>query len=262
MEMNIDRQRRVDLSFRCPAIEESTRTGGSSRRHSPAGPPISSGRSSPAIPGSPCRRSATSVCGSPAMRIRSPLRDQAGAFTCRDGLVLDMGNSGTSLRLITTPALLCEKPVTITGSTRMRERPVGPLVDALNALGGSITYLGEEGRPPLLVRGELRGGETVIDSRVSSQFVSSVLLTAPYAREDVSGHTPVPACLGIVHRPDTRYHAAVRGGRLRRKDLSGSRGGRQALPAAGLLRSRVITARPRTSSPLPRSAEDASGSAT
>ncbi|MDD1717039.1 MAG: 3-phosphoshikimate 1-carboxyvinyltransferase, partial [Methanoregulaceae archaeon] len=104
---------------------------------------------------------------------------------CREGLVLDMGNSGTSFRLITSMALICGKPVTITGSPRMRERPVGPLVDALNALGGSIRYLGEEGRPPLLIKGALRGGEATIDSRLSSQFVSSVLLTAPYAREDV-----------------------------------------------------------------------------
>ena len=118
-------------------------------------------------------------------RDRITVEGTGGALECREGLVLDMGNSGTSFRLITSMALICGKPVTITGSPRMRERPVGPLVDALNALGGSIRYLGEEGRPPLLIKGALRGGEATIDSRLSSQFVSSVLLTAPYAREDV-----------------------------------------------------------------------------
>lgn len=67
----------------------------------------------------------------------------------------------------------------------MQERPVGPLVDALNRLGGRIRYPGKTGYPPLLVEGSLEGGEVAIDSRVSSQFASSILLAAPYAASPV-----------------------------------------------------------------------------
>jgi 3-phosphoshikimate 1-carboxyvinyltransferase len=191
MEMNIARAGSVDLSFDAPPSKSYTHRG----------------LVAAALAGGTSHITRPLISGDTGVTMQA-LRDlgvrlsgdetqitvegSGGAFTCSDGLVLDMGNSGTSLRLITTPALLCKKPVIITGSPRMKERPVGPLVDALNALGGSITYLGEEGRPPLLVRGELRGGGTVIDSRVSSQFVSSVLLTAPYAREDVTVTLPSP----------------------------------------------------------------------
>ncbi len=53
---------------------------------------------------------------------------------------LDLGNSGTSLRLLTSLALLCRHPVTLTGSARMQERPIGPLADALRAIGGSWQF--------------------------------------------------------------------------------------------------------------------------
>lgn len=108
-----------------------------------------------------------------------------GRLECGSFPELDMGDSGTSFRLLTSVALLCKKPVILTGSKRMQERPVGPLVDALNQLGGRIRYPGKTGYPPLLVEGNLSGGTAAVDSRVSSQFASSILLAAPCADSPV-----------------------------------------------------------------------------
>jgi len=104
-----------------------------------------------------------------------------GILHCGAHTVIDMGDSGTSLRLLTSVALLCRSPLIITGSPRMKERPVGGLVTALNCLGGEIRYLETAGFPPLMVEGTLRGGTVRVDSTVSSQFASSLLLSAPYA---------------------------------------------------------------------------------
>jgi len=87
---------------------------------------------------------------------------------------LNLDNSGTSLRLLTTLALLCQYPVTLTGSARMQERPIGPLAVALPALGGMVEFLLKDGYPPLRVSGSLLGGPVVIDGSMSSQFISSI----------------------------------------------------------------------------------------
>jgi len=108
----------------------------------------------------------------------------AGELRCSDGLELDMANSGTSLRLLASVALLCPGRVILTGSERMKERPVAPLVEALNSMGGSIRYLERAGYPPIEVNGLYGGGRVVVDGSISSQFVSSLLLAAPYADED------------------------------------------------------------------------------
>ena len=66
------------------------------------------------------------------------------------------------------------------GTKRMHERPIGPLVDALNLLGANITYLGEKGFPPLSIEGTtLRGGKVSVDASISSQFISALLMIAP-----------------------------------------------------------------------------------
>jgi 3-phosphoshikimate 1-carboxyvinyltransferase len=117
-----------------------------------------------------------------------------GRLTCKRGGALDMGDSGTSMRLLSSVALLCGNPVVLTGSQRMKERPLGPLMDGLVQLGGTVRYLGCEGFPPVELSGELRGGVVRIPGEISSQFISSVLIAAPYARDDVeivAGGTPV-----------------------------------------------------------------------
>lgn len=97
---------------------------------------------------------------------------------------IDIEDSGTSMRLLTAVCLLADGPLTLTGSTRMQERPIGPLVDALNHAGGKITYGGSLGCPPLIIDGSLKGGEILIDGSISSQFISSLLIASPYAETD------------------------------------------------------------------------------
>jgi len=120
------------------------------------------------------------------------VRGVDGQFTCGHEKILDLGNSGTSFRLFTTLALLCDQPLVLTGSSRMQERPIGPLADALNTLGGTVEYLQKTGYPPIRVRGSLHGGKTTIDGTVSSQFVSSVLIASPYAQQPVEIGIPAP----------------------------------------------------------------------
>ncbi|TYZ61732.1 hypothetical protein PybrP1_012406 [[Pythium] brassicae (nom. inval.)] len=98
-----------------------------------------------------------------------------------------LSNAGTAARFLTTAmALLPDRAraVVVTGNHRMKERPIAPLVDALRANGCELTYLEADGCPPVAVRGTgLRGGVVRLASKVSSQYVSSVLLSAPYASE-------------------------------------------------------------------------------
>ena len=100
---------------------------------------------------------------------------------------LYLSNAGTAARfLISTCTLIAdpEHATTMTGSARMLVRPQGPLVAALNENGCEITYLGEQGHLPLRIRGGgLRGGRMYLEGKVSSQFVSSVLIASPFARE-------------------------------------------------------------------------------
>ena len=95
-------------------------------------------------------------------------------------------NSGTSARFLTAAATLATGPVVVDGGPRMRERPIQDLVDALCALGAGAETRGRDGCPPVhLEGGGLTGGEVEIDARRSSQYVSGVLLAAPYARQDI-----------------------------------------------------------------------------
>jgi 3-phosphoshikimate 1-carboxyvinyltransferase len=95
--------------------------------------------------------------------------------------VADIGHAGTSMRFLTAFFASREGYVkTLTGSQRMKERPIGNLVDALLKLGANISYPESEGFPPLLIIGQqLAGGKVSIDSSVSSQFISALLLSAP-----------------------------------------------------------------------------------
>ncbi len=109
----------------------------------------------------------------------------SGKFSCEKMMTLDMENSGTSFRLLMASALLCRQPVILTGSSRMQERPVGHLVEALNSIGGRIRYLSNTGYPPVLVEGTNMGGVVSIPGSISSQFVSALMIPAPYAESDL-----------------------------------------------------------------------------
>jgi len=115
-----------------------------------------------------------------------------GDIPNRGTTTLELENSGTSLRLLTSLALLCRHPVILTGSARMQERPIGPLAEALPALGGTVEFLKNAGFPPIRVSGKLLGGPVTIDGSMSSQFISSILMAAPYAQEEVEVVIPTP----------------------------------------------------------------------
>ena len=88
--------------------------------------------------------------------------------------------AGTAMRFMTAFLAVMKDTHTITGTERMKHRPIGILVDALRSLGASITYAGEEGFPPLRITGKkLRGGTLEIAGNVSSQYISALLMIGP-----------------------------------------------------------------------------------
>jgi len=113
------------------------------------------------------------------------IHGSGGRFPGGGPVTLDLGNSGTSLRLLASIALLAPREVTLDGSPRMRERPVEPLAEALAVLGGHVRYRGQLGYPPLTVWGTFRGGDVTVDGSISSQFASSLLLAGPCGAEDL-----------------------------------------------------------------------------
>ena len=108
---------------------------------------------------------------------------QGGPLVRKDAhYELFLGLAGTAFRPLTAALTLGQGTFVLDGTQRMRERPVGDLVDALRQLGASIRYLGAEGYPPLAVAGTgLAGGTASIRGNVSSQFLTSLLLSAPLA---------------------------------------------------------------------------------
>jgi len=97
-----------------------------------------------------------------------------------EGDVKDVGHAGTAMRFLT--AFLSTQPgqVTLTGSQRMKQRPIGPLVDALKQVGARINYLENEGYPPLRIEGgTLTGGSIEIEAGISSQFFSALMMIGP-----------------------------------------------------------------------------------
>lgn len=92
----------------------------------------------------------------------------------------DIGHAGTAMRFLTAYLAKIVGEWEITGSERMQQRPIKILVDALNLLGAKITYLRNEGYPPLKIYGSHLSGKTVeLDGSVSSQYITALLLIAP-----------------------------------------------------------------------------------
>lgn len=106
------------------------------------------------------------------------------------GNTINIMAAGTAMRFMT--AMLCVSRISagistvenvITGTERMLHRPIGILVDALRQIGAEITYLGEDGYPPLKIKGqELEGGEVTLPGNVSSQYISALLMIGPKLR--------------------------------------------------------------------------------
>jgi 3-phosphoshikimate 1-carboxyvinyltransferase len=98
---------------------------------------------------------------------------------------LFMGNAGTAIRPLTAALAVIGGDYTLHGVSRMHERPIGDLVDALNVIGASIEYTGQPGFPPLHIRrGHLHAHRMSVKGNVSSQFLTALLMVAPLiARE-------------------------------------------------------------------------------
>ena len=98
----------------------------------------------------------------------------------RQSEIIDIKAAGTAMRFMTAYLSATDGEYTITGTERMKHRPIGILVDALRYLGAEIEYVGEEGYPPLRIRGrQLEGGTLQIAGDVSSQYISALLMIAP-----------------------------------------------------------------------------------
>lgn len=95
--------------------------------------------------------------------------------------LVDIGPAGTAMRFLTAYYSLQEGEVVLTGSERMKQRPIGILADALKTLGAGIAYTEKEGYPPLRIKGPLKqkADQVSIKGNISSQYISALLLIAP-----------------------------------------------------------------------------------
>ncbi len=99
---------------------------------------------------------------------------------------IDVGIAGTAMRFLTAYYALRGSEVVLTGASRMKHRPIKGLVDALCFLGADIEYMENEGFPPLKIKGgNLKGGILQMKADVSSQFISAILMIAPYFEKGI-----------------------------------------------------------------------------
>lgn len=119
---------------------------------------------------------------------------------------INVGAAGTAMRFLTAYfATRQGVTVTLDGNERMRQRPIGPLVDALRALGGRLEYAGNEGFPPLRITGtRMHGGDITMPAGVSSQFASAIMMILP-----VLGGGSILLTGDIVSLPYIHMTAAV-----------------------------------------------------
>lgn len=112
------------------------------------------------------------------------IQGQSGAIPSASA-ELFCGNSGTTIRFLTALCALGRGTFSLDGIPRMRQRPIGPLVDLLRNLGARVEYLMEEGFPPVRVLADtLPGGRSRFGASTSSQFLSAILQIAPYTRHE------------------------------------------------------------------------------
>jgi len=100
---------------------------------------------------------------------------------------LFLGNAGTAMRPLCAALCLGKGTYLLTGEPRMKERPIGHLVDALRQAGANINYIETEGYPPLKIEANgISGGNVEIEGAISSQFLTALLLASPMAKEDMT----------------------------------------------------------------------------
>ncbi len=119
-----------------------------------------------------------------ADRTRCDITGNGGPLRAPGALELFLGNAGTAMRPLAAALCLGQNEIVLTGEPRMKERPIGHLVDSLRQGGANIDYLEQENYPPLRLRGGFLGGDIEVDGSVSSQFLTALLMTAPLAPKD------------------------------------------------------------------------------
>lgn len=122
-----------------------------------------------------------------ALSIR--VRGGLGRIAARERANIFVGNAGTAMRFLTALFCLTDNEYELTGTARMKERPIGELLDALVTLGANVYSKEGNGCPPVIVNSAgIQGGEARLEGNTSSQFISALLLVAPYARHDTVIH--------------------------------------------------------------------------
>lgn len=110
-----------------------------------------------------------------------------GFFKTNKPLALYLGNAGTAMRPLCAALAASEGEFVLTGEPRMKERPIGHLVNALGQLNADINYLETKGYPPVQINGkELTGNTVSIDGSISSQFLTSILMITPLLKTDTT----------------------------------------------------------------------------
>lgn len=109
------------------------------------------------------------------------------AFKTSQAMELFLGNAGTAMRPLAAALCLGEGEYVLTGEPRMKERPIGHLVDALKTAGADVEYLESKNYPPLKIKSTgLKAGTVSIDGSISSQFLTAFLMSAPLADGEVT----------------------------------------------------------------------------
>ena len=97
---------------------------------------------------------------------------------------IDASNSGTTIRISAAIASLADTKTTLTGDSSLRKRPMQPLLDALEGMGANCTST--DGKPPITVKGKIRGGEVSISGSVSSQFITALMIASPKTERGIT----------------------------------------------------------------------------
>ncbi|MEC8375287.1 MAG: 3-phosphoshikimate 1-carboxyvinyltransferase [Pseudomonadota bacterium] len=119
-------------------------------------------------------------------KTRCKVQGNGGAFEVTNPVELFLGNAGTAMRPLCAALAASNVDAVLTGEPRMEERPIGDLVDALREANADVTYMKNDGYPPLHIKGRtLSGGEMSVDGSVSSQFLTALLMAAPLFTGDV-----------------------------------------------------------------------------
>jgi len=110
-----------------------------------------------------------------------------GFFNAKEAVELFLGNAGTAMRPLCAALAASEGEFILTGEPRMKERPIGHLVNALDQLSADIEYLEDQEYPPVKIKGKaLTGSKVSIDGSISSQFLTAILMIAPLLKTDTN----------------------------------------------------------------------------